>query len=161
MDLRTARFADLDVATLYALLKLRTDVFVVEQACPYPELDGRDTEAGTEHRWVQDEQGPAAYVRVLVEPDGSTRLGRVVTRPDARGAGLARRLVEGVLAGAGGPVVADAQAQLVAWYQDLGFEVAGPEFVEDGIPHVPLRWTSAGRSSGRADDGLRPPRPAR
>ena len=57
MILHTAGPADLDVPTLYALLKLRTDVFVVEQACPYPELDDRDLEAGTEHRWFADDHG--------------------------------------------------------------------------------------------------------
>ncbi len=140
MILRRACFADLDAATLYELLRLRVDVFVVEQACPYPELDGRDTEPGTEHRWFADDGGhPLAYVRVLVEPDGSQRLGRVVTRPDARSDGLARRLVEDVLADAPGPVHADAQSHLRAWYEGLGFEVSGPEYVEDGIPHLPMR----------------------
>jgi ElaA protein len=134
---RTSTFADLDVATLYALLKLRTDVFVVEQACPYPELDGRDDEPGTVHRWFEDDEGPTAYVRTLAEPDGTIRLGRVVTRPDARGAGLARRLCEAVLADHG-DVRADAQAHLAGWYGALGFEVTGPEYLEDGIPHVPM-----------------------
>ena len=139
MMLHTAGPSDLDVPTLYALLRLRTDVFVVEQACPYPELDGRDLEPNTEHRWYADDGGPTAYVRLLAEADGATRLGRVVTRPDARGAGLARALVEGVLADHTGPVLADAQAHLVGWYEALGFEVTGPEYLEDDIPHVPLR----------------------
>lgn len=138
---RRARFAELDPLTLYRLLTLRVDVFVVEQACPYPELDGRDPEPGTEHRWYEDDTGrPLAYVRVLAEPDGSHRLGRVVTRPEVRSGGLARRLVEEVLAEASGPVHADAQAHLRHWYEDLGFVVAGPDFVEDGIPHVPMTW---------------------
>jgi ElaA protein len=120
-------------------LKLRSDVFVVEQACPYPELDGRDAEAGTEHRWLEDDAGElVAYVRTLAEPDGTTRLGRVVTRPDARRGGLAKRLVEGVLADHD-DVRADAQAHLAGWYEALGFEPTGPEYLEDGIPHVPMR----------------------
>ncbi len=139
MILHTAGPTDLDVPTLYALLKLRTDVFVVEQACPYPELDDRDLEAGTEHRWFADDHGPTAYIRLLAEPNGATRLGRVVTRADARGAGLARVLVEGVLADHDGPVLADAQAHLTSWYEALGFRVTGPEYLEDDIPHVPLQ----------------------
>ena len=137
---RTAAFADLDAATLYDLLKLRADVFVVEQACPYPELDGRDTEPATRHWWLEDEAGrPAAYLRTLAEADGATRIGRVVTRADQRSAGLARRLVGAVLARSRGPVVADAQSHLVGWYEALGFEVSGEAYVEDGIPHTPLR----------------------
>lgn len=136
---RRGAFADLDPHTLYALLKLRSDVFVVEQACPYPELDGRDAEPGTEHRWLEDDAGePVAYVRLLDEGDGSTRLGRVVTRADHRSDGLARRLVEGVLADHD-DVRADAQAHLQGWYEALGFEVIGPEYLEDEIPHVPMR----------------------
>jgi ElaA protein len=134
---RRSRFDDLDARTLYALLKLRSDVFVVEQACPYPELDGRDAEAGTEHRWLEDDAGePVAYVRLL-DDGGFRRLGRVVTHPDARGAGLARQLVEGVLADHD-IVLADVQAHLVGWYEALGFERNGPEYVEDDIPHVPM-----------------------
>ncbi|HEY5887032.1 MAG TPA: GNAT family N-acetyltransferase [Acidimicrobiales bacterium] len=140
MILRTARFADLDTVTLYALLKLRSDVFVVEQACPYPELDGRDDEPGTGHRWFEDDAGaPTAYLRTLAEADGATRIGRVVTRPDARGTGLARQLVEGVIADHAGPLVADAQAHLAGWYEALGFAITGPEYIEDDIAHVPMR----------------------
>jgi ElaA protein len=136
---RRSTFADLDPATLYALLKLRSDVFVVEQACAYPELDGRDDESGAEHRWLEDDAGePVAYVRLLAEPDATTRLGRVVTRADHRSDGLARRLVEGVLADHA-DVRADAQSHLRAWYEALGFEVVGDEYVEDGIPHLPMR----------------------
>jgi len=139
MILHRAGPSDLDVPTLYALLRLRTDVFVVEQACPYPELDGRDLEPGTEHRWYGDDAGPTAYLRLLAEPGGATRIGRVVTRPDARGAGLAKALVESVLADHDGPVLADAQAHLAGWYEALGFEITGPEYLEDDIPHVPMR----------------------
>ena len=136
---RRSAFADLDPHTLYALLKLRSDVFVVEQACPYPELDGRDGEPGTEHRWFEDDEGhPVAYLRTLVEPDGAIRIGRVVTRPDHRRGGLARRLVESVLADHD-DVRADAQSHLRGWYESLGFEVVGDEYLEDDIPHLPMR----------------------
>lgn len=138
---RVARFAELDAATLYALLRLRVDVFVVEQACPYPELDGRDTEPGTLHLWVEGDGGaPSAYLRVLAEPAGGPRIGRVVTAPDARGRGLAELLVRRALElCAKAPVVLDAQAYLEGWYGRLGFERSGPDTVEDGIPHVPMR----------------------
>jgi len=148
---RRASFAELDAATLYDLLRLRVDVFVVEQTCPYPELDGRDLEPGTEHLWIEDGRGPRAYLRVLPEPDG-VRVGRVCTRADARGAGLAARLVQEVLARhAAAPMVLDAQAYLVGFYSRFGFVPSGPPFEEDGIPHVPMaRPAGAFPASGAA-----------
>lgn len=80
--MHSAPFADLDVSTLYALLRLRSDVFVVEQQCVYPDLDGRDTEPDTVHVWLTDPSGAVtACLRVLTEPDGTARIGRVVTSP--------------------------------------------------------------------------------
>ena len=135
-----ATFAQLDTTTLYALLRLRTNVFVVEQQCPYPELDGRDTEAATRHLWLGDEAGPTAYLRVLLEPDGGRRLGRVCTRADARNQGLAATLIVAALRiTAGATVTLDAQSHLAQWYQRFGFEQSDEPFVEDGIPHVPMR----------------------
>jgi ElaA protein len=137
--LRTARFDELDTVTLYALLRLRVDVFVVEQACAYPELDGRDAEPTTEHVWIEDDVGPAAYLRVLADRVG-VRIGRVCTRSDARGGGAAARLVEHVLAvHPDTDAVLDAQTYLVTFYERHGFTPSGPAFVEDGIPHVPMR----------------------
>ena len=140
MTLRVAAWADLDPITLHDIVRLRVDVFVVEQHCPYPELDGRDLEATSEHVFWQDDLGVAAYLRVLAEPDGAARIGRVVTRPDARGAGLAARLVADVVARHGErPLVLDAQAHLIGFYARYGFRPTGPQFLEDGIPHVPMR----------------------
>lgn len=137
--LHAATFAQLDAATLYEILRLRTDVFVVEQACAYPELDGRDTHPGTLHLWYADGGSPVCYLRVLADGDGAVRLGRVVTAPDARRRGLGAQLVRAALDRTSGPVVIDAQAQLQAWYEQLGFSVSGEGFVEDGIAHVPMR----------------------
>ena len=134
-----APFAKLDTATLYAILRLRQDVFVVEQRCVYPDIDGRDLEPGTNHCWMAEGDAVVAYLRVLGEPDGTWRIGRVVTAPRARGRGLATTLVRDVLTRLNGPVVLDAQTQVIAMYQRLGFVVSGPEFSEDGIPHVPMR----------------------
>jgi ElaA protein len=144
LRVRRARWSELDPQTLHDLVKLRVDVFVVEQACPYPELDGRDTLPSTQHVWVDDaadaDLRPAAYLRELAEPDGGVRVGRVCTRADARGRGLARVLLDDVLTrNADRPVVLDAQAYLAAFYAGLGFVACGPEFLDDGIPHVPMR----------------------
>ncbi|MGH3663164.1 MAG: GNAT family N-acetyltransferase [Micromonosporaceae bacterium] len=153
-----ARLAELDPATLYGLLQLRVDVFVVEQECLYPELDGRDMEPDTVHIWVEaaqqpptpdgsashhgSDRQPAAILgclRVLREPDGAAVIGRVCTAVDARGGGVAHRLVTRALQEIGGrPCRLNAQAYLVDFYAGHGFAVTGPEFDDDGIPHVPM-----------------------
>lgn len=139
---------DLDPAIAYAVVRLRVDVFVVEQECAYPELDGRDLEPDADHLWVAGPGGTAvgAYLRVLAgrsgdhaDPAGARRVGRVVTAPSERGHGLAGLLLDDVVAREGDrPLVLDAQAHLEGWYARWGFEVSGPGFLEDGIPHVPM-----------------------
>lgn len=137
---RTARFAELDTATLYALLRLRAEVFVVEQDCPYLDVDGRDAEAATRHCWIAaGDVAVASYLRITGEPDGADRIGRVVTAPAARGRGLAAELLRYALTLAPGEVTLDAQAHLQGYYAGFGFAPHGAPFVEDGIPHIPMR----------------------
>ncbi|RBY88069.1 GNAT family N-acetyltransferase [Blastococcus sp. TBT05-19] len=138
--LRRASFADLTPFEVYRLCRLRVDVFVVEQECPYPELDGRDLEPATEHLWFADDDGEVlATIRVL-DDGGSRAIGRVATAVGARGRGLAARLIEAALASYGdGPLTMGAQAHLESWYARFGFRVSGPGYLEDGIPHVPMR----------------------
>jgi ElaA protein len=137
-EFRVASFRDLDTTTLYGILKLRADVFVVEQNCAYGDLDGRDTEPGTRHLWVTRGDEIRAYLRILDDGDAE-RIGRVVTAPDARGAGLAGHLVDHALTIIGNrPSVLDAQAYLVRFYAKYGYRQTGPEYLEDGIPHVPM-----------------------
>jgi ElaA protein len=132
-------FDELDARTAYDVWRLRQDVFVVEQECPYPDLDGRDLERGTRHVLLQEDDRLLGYARVL--DDGAAwRIGRVVLARDARGRGLADRLLEAALdACPDRPVVMDAQSPLRGWYERFGFEVDGPEFLDDGIPHLPMR----------------------
>lgn len=139
--IRAGTFAALDPPTLYALLRLRVDVFVVEQACPYPELDGRDCEPDTEHLWVAARDGtPVGCLRVLAEPDGTARIGRVAVAEAARGAGVASRLMTAALARVGDRECwLDAQSHLVGFYRRFGFAVAGDDFRQDGILHTPMR----------------------
>ncbi len=126
--------------TAYRLAALRSAVFVVEQTCAYLDLDGRDLEPGaTQLLWRHPDGSVPAALRVLAEADGGWRIGRVVTDPAHRAAGLAGRLVQRVLDSRDGPFVLDAQSYLTGWYGRFGFSVAGPGFVEDGIPHTPMR----------------------
>ncbi|MEV0683601.1 GNAT family N-acetyltransferase [Nocardia sp. NPDC050378] len=131
--------ADLDSATLYRLLTLRVAVFVVEQECAYPELDGRDLLPGTRHLWIDDDGEIAATLRLLEEPDGF-RIGRVCVAADARKRGYTTRLMQAALAETGSATVRlDAQSHLVDMYAKFGFTVDGPEYDDDGIMHVPMR----------------------
>ena len=120
------------------MLRLRVDVFVVEQNCPYPEVDGRDTELTTEHLWVEVDGQIAAYVRIL-EGDGHAIIGRVVTAASHRGHGYAADLIREALQRIGSREVRmGAQVQLEQWYGQFGFLRAGPDYLEDGIPHLPM-----------------------
>jgi ElaA protein len=138
--LREARFAELTPAELYGILRLRVDVFVVEQTCPYPELDGRDTEPGTVHLWYADDEGTTlATIRVLENGDDRA-IGRVATAVGARGRGLSAELVRrGIELCAGRTIDIGAQAYLEGWYERFGFVRSGPDYLEDGIPHLPMR----------------------
>ena len=134
---------DLDAATLYELLRLRVDVFVVEQACPYPELDGRDLEPATRHFWLETPGGEVISTLRLMEEYQSGeplfRIGRVCTKASDRGHGHTSRLMQAALAEVGPHTCRlSAQSYLADMYARHGFAQDGAEFVEDGIPHVPM-----------------------
>ena len=132
------RGPDLDAAMLYGLLALRVEVFVVEQDCPYRELDGLDLLPGTRHFWVQDAGRIVSTLR-LVDEGSAVRIGRVCTAADERGRGHTARLMRAALDEVGErPCRLNAQSYLTAMYTRHGFAVDGAEFVEDGIPHVPM-----------------------
>ncbi|WP_352231130.1 GNAT family N-acetyltransferase [Actinomycetospora sp. NBRC 106378] len=132
-----ARLDDMTPRDLHDVLALRVAVFVVEQECAYPEIDGRDPEA--EHWWSRSADGAlTACLRVLSEPDGTTRIGRVVSAPAVRGTGAGAELFAAALETLSGPVVLGAQVRSQGFYARFGFAVSGPGYDEDGIPHVPM-----------------------
>ena len=170
-EVHLAAPADLDAGTLYRILQLRVDVFVVEQHCPYRELDGRDLEPGARWLWATDGTTVLATLRILREDAATARIGRVATAATARAGGIATVLMHRALdaldhgtgpagrpvgdSGIGIEVVLDAQSPLAGWYQRFGFEADGAEFVEDGISHLPMRRPPAcsgtpGRPAGRS-----------
>jgi ElaA protein len=137
--IHAARLVDLPPVTLYGLLRLRVDVFVVEQDCAYPELDGVDLEPTTEHLWVEADGVPVATVRTLVDTSGRHHIGRVATHVAHRGRGYAGALVQEAVNRIGPhPVEIGAQAYLEGWYAGLGFRRNGPDYLEDGILHLPM-----------------------
>ena len=140
------KFCELTTTNLYELLRLRVDVFVVEQACPYPELDGKDTHGKTLHVAIRMPGGIlAAYLRVLA-PGVSypgVSFGRVVTAKTFRGRGLSHELIKKAVDLArvnwpGIPIHIGAQEYLTAFYQTHGFEVTSTIYLEDNIPHIDM-----------------------
>ncbi|HJQ45492.1 MAG TPA: GNAT family N-acetyltransferase [Amycolatopsis sp.] len=134
--------SDLTPHQLYEILRLRAEVFVVEQHCPYLDLDGRDLDPETRHFWSE---GFECSARVLREGD-VYRIGRVVTARPARGRGLAARLMTAALAHIGDvDSVLDAQTYAQGFYAKFGYVPEGDEFDEDGIPHITM-WRRAART---------------
>jgi ElaA protein len=139
-NLRFAGGDELTAAELYALLKLRVSVFIVEQRSLYPELDGLDLQPETEHIWYPPSGEPQAYLRLLPEPDGGWRIGRVCTTPAARGTGLGRRLMAAAMDRIGdAPAVLDAQTYAKEFYARFGFEPEGEPYDDEGIEHITMR----------------------
>ena len=139
----TTGFDGLAPRMAYDVWRLRQQVFVVEQDCPYPDLDGRDLEPATRHVVLLDDAGNGEIVvgTLRVLDDGAwARIGRVVVARLARGRGLAALLMDEAMGVCGDREVRlDAQTGLTGFYEGYGFEVTGPEFDEDGVMHVPMR----------------------
>jgi ElaA protein len=140
---QTTDFEHLGVDGLYAVLHLRQAVFVVEQACLYQDLDGLDRPATHMLCWEGNEL--AAYQRCL--PPGTSfresAIGRIVVAPSHRHSGLGQALVErgirhNLARWPESGIRINAQAYLRAFYSRLGFEPAGDEYDEDGIPHLQM-----------------------
>lgn len=136
--LLTVPFDGLAPRLAYELWRLRQQVFVVEQDCPYPDLDGRDLEDATRHVLLLEDEALVGCLRVLDDGDWA-RIGRVVVAPTARGRGLAALMMDEAMAVCRDREVRlDAQTGLTSFYEGYGFVVTGPAFDEDGIMHVPM-----------------------
>lgn len=136
-ELNDRRFDDLTTHELYDLLRLRNQVFIVEQDCAYLDIDGRDTAPNVRHIWFSAQRQIVAACRMFDE--GRERvIGRIVTDEDHRGNRLAAKLLEHCLATSDGPWRLAAQAHLATWYERFGFAVAGEPYDEDGIAHIDM-----------------------
>jgi ElaA protein len=135
-------WSELSIDELYAIVRIRCEVFYVEQRIDEQEFDDRDREPATRHYWIADEAGVAAYLRTIVDPEPGYRdarhsFGRVVVRGDRRGEGLAQKLIHAVLERhEGGALFLHAQEYIAPLYRKYGFESAGEPYVEAGLPHV-------------------------
>ena len=149
-------FAALSLEDLHDVLALRQRVFIVEQDCAFNDIDGRDPQGY--HLLGRDGQGQLmAYARIL--PPGiyfpERSIGRVVTAPEARGLGLGRRLMQEALRQlvqqfGPEPLRLAAQSHLQRFYGQSGFVTNGAEYIEDGIPHVPMLRDAVRTAAGVA-----------
>lgn len=141
MELIIKRFDELTLTELYSILQARVSVFVVEQNCPYQEIDGKDLYSY--HVFYREEGQIQAYVRV-VEPDDScdmVSIGRVLTIK--RSSGLGSKIMREGIKVAREMMKADkicigAQTYARGFYEKLGFRQISDEYLEDGIPHIKM-----------------------
>jgi ElaA protein len=140
-------FTGLSAAELYGILRLRTEVFILEQHCLYQDVDGKDVKCF--HLFAANENKEVmAYARILphrVSYD-EVSVGRVVTSPKVRGTGagreLMKRTMEFIKKEFNDPAVRiSAQSYLIRFYSGLGFKTAGEEYMEDDIPHTQMLYT--------------------
>lgn len=130
-------FDDLTTRELFEIYKIRVDVFVVEQECPYPEVDEIDLEAW--HVWLESENGIEAYARVFEKEEKRAAIGRVLAK--TRRAGYGTRVVKEAIHTAkevfgAEKIYLEAQIYAKSLYEKLGFVQISEEFLEDGIPHI-------------------------
>lgn len=161
-DLASVRFehrplSSLAPRALFDLLRLRVDVFVVEQACPYPELDDHDVDPGTRHVLATLNGRLLGCARTIapVSAADPARIGRVAVRDGYRGTGLAQALMRDTLdaiarAHPRHDVILGAQLRAERLYTAFGFERRSNEYVEDGLPHVDMILARGFRPSARA-----------
>ena len=139
MEQITKHFTQLTTAELQKIYQLRVTVFVVEQQCPYQEVDAADLSAY--HIWLQEGEEILAYLRLL--PPG-TAIGRVIAVRRRQGLG-SRILAAGIQAAQdllhADSLVLEAQTYARGLYEKAGFQAVSEEFLEDGIPHIRMRRT--------------------
>lgn len=143
MDWKIMKLEEMSALQLYRIMKLRSEVFVVEQSCAYLDPDGADERS--DHLFLEEKGEILAYCRIL--PRGITfpevSIGRVVVSEKLRGQGISRKMMKRAMDYVitelkESEIQISAQAYLVAFYSGLGFQAVSEEYLEDGIPHVDM-----------------------
>lgn len=142
MHIAASPLVELRALEVHELYKLRVDVFVHEQDCPYAEFDEVDPAPTTVHFRLLVDGRLAATLRLF--PSGAHggvwHIGRVATAADQRGRGYAGQLLRAAIAAAGAaPIEIGAQSYLEQWYGSFGFVRCGDEYLDERIPHIPMR----------------------
>lgn len=144
IEYKVKRFDSLSKTELYNLLRLRSEVFVVEQNCVYQDIDNFDQQAL--HILGYHNKELCAYARVFNKGDNYQQyasIGRVLTSENVRGKGIAHQLLKLCISTietefACYEIKISAQKYLIKFYQTYGFKQVGDEYLEDGIPHVAM-----------------------
>lgn len=139
-------FSQLSALEFHNIIQVREAVFVVEQNCPYQDVDGKDTDAY--HIWCENETGEVLCTARILKPGVSypeAAIGRVCTAAFARGQKIGIELMKRSITFAQDELKANeirisAQTYLLQFYTDLGFQSTGKEYLEDDIPHVEMLW---------------------
>ena len=143
-ELFIKKFDELSVEELYGILELRTDIFVVEQKCPYKEIDGKDRECI--HLFYKEDDQMVAYLRIL--PKGlsydSVSIGRVCVKEEYRTKKLGRKIMEEALDYVENvmkeyKITIGAQEYLKDFYASFDFSRVSETYLEDGIPHLDMK----------------------
>ncbi|KQR95172.1 GNAT family acetyltransferase [Chryseobacterium sp. Leaf180] len=136
-------FGELSTSELYAIIKARIDVFVVEQNCPYPDLDDYDQKAL--HIWAESDGNVLAYCRIFDKgiKYNETSIGRVLSTSPARGTGAGKQLIKYAIETIENrlrtsEIRISAQDYLLKFYSDFGFSDTGKKYLEDNIPHTEM-----------------------
>lgn len=134
----TSTFSELNGLQVHDIFKLRQDIFIVEQNCPYHDIDG--TDANWLHLCGFDDEGLVAYARLHCPGNETSEIGRVVVHARGRGKSYGRELMQRAVTeifarAPEQPIELNAQTYLLEFYGSLGFVAIGAEYLEDGIPH--------------------------
>ena len=146
MDTIIKKFKELTIDELYEILKLRSEVFVVEQNCVYQDID--DIDKRSYHLFMKEKDKPEVkvYIRVFEKDKETSQIGRVVTAKDERRKGYASELIKKGIDISKNEmkktqVYLEGQVYAAKLYEKLGFKIISDEFLEDGIPHYKMLKT--------------------
>lgn len=152
MKWKIKKFNELSTKELYEIYRVRVEIFVKEQACPYQEVDQTDLKCY--HLFSQDYEGKIiAYVRLIPEQEG-IRIGRVLVSKEQRGQGLGSSLLTKAIQTIEAlyperKILLQAQSYLLAFYQSFGFTEVSEEYLEDQIPHIDMEMLQRLGISGK------------
>lgn len=141
MEIKALSFSEMSVSQWQQIIKLRAEVFVLEQQCVYVDPDDEDSEA--EHIIAFQENKIVGYARLMKLAKGRFQLGRVIVAQGHRGKGVSTSIIEDILNKSveeKSAIQISAQAYLEGFYTQLGFRVKGNLYLEDGIPHIKMTF---------------------